>query len=189
MSSIVNDIKNSKHNAYCVLRKITNYGLRIYLVAGVVILLLIAITACNSSANAEPTPPEIHYGEDICEFCGMIISEERFAAGYITQDGEEYIFDDIVEMVQAYLQNEDEIIAVFVHDYETHTWVPAEKAYYAQSDDLATPMLSGLAAFSTMDQAQAFANDVEGQVFSYDELLTYYQENPPGPAFSGLSEN
>lgn len=180
-------ITKPKRNSYCVMRKITDYAIRIingYLIVGVVILLLIAITACTSSASAEPTPPEIHYGEDICEFCGMIVSEERFAAGYITENGQDYIFDDIGDMVQAQLQSQEEIIAIFVHNYENHTWIPAESAYFAQSDDLATPMLSGLAAFSTADQAQAFADGLEGQVFSYDELLTYYRENPE-PALSG----
>ncbi|MBI1877313.1 MAG: hypothetical protein HYR94_03610 [Chloroflexi bacterium] len=35
-------------------------------------LILLTLPACASNANAEPTPPVIHYGEDACEFCSTI---------------------------------------------------------------------------------------------------------------------
>lgn len=149
------------------------------------LLLLFLLAACSNSAAAGPTPPEIYYGEDICEFCGMIISEERFAAGYITQDGQEHIFDDVGDMVLAYQENSETITAAFVHDYENHTWIKAQTAYFVLSEDLPTPMLSGLAAFPTQEQAQKFAKQLHGQVLSFDQLLTHYRENPPTPVFGG----
>jgi len=151
-------------------------------------LLLLTLAACSNSAAAGPTPPKIYYSEDICEFCGMIISEERFAAGYITQDGQEHIFDDIGDMTQSYLESKDEITAAFVHDHKNHTWIKAQTAYFVMSEDLPTPMLSGLAAFSTQEQAQKFANELHGQVLSFDQLLTHYRENPPTPVFGGSAE-
>lgn len=69
--------------------------------------------ACGNQASAEPAPPTIHYGEDTCDFCGMIISEERFAAGYLTQAGEERIFDDIGNMFRAQTQWQDDVQAFF----------------------------------------------------------------------------
>lgn len=141
----------------------------------ILIIISSIIMACGGVANAEPAPPAIHYGEDMCEFCGMIISEERFAAGYLTQDGQEHIFDDIGDMVQAYLQNQAEVTAIFVHDYDDHTWLRAEKAYYVASEQLPTPMLSGLAAFASGERAAAFAQETAGRVLTYDELVARYQ--------------
>lgn len=146
------------------------------------IVLLLVSTACRSNASAEPVPPVIHYGEDLCEFCGMIISDERYAAGYITQDGQDYIFDDIGGMFQAHLQRQDDVAAFFVHDYEDIAWIRAETAHYVLSDDLPTPMLSGLAACDSPERAAALADEVGGSVLTFEEVLTYYRENPPTTA-------
>lgn len=143
---------------------------------------LLLATACGSEASAEPTPPEIYYGEDVCEFCGMIVSEERFAAGYVTEAGQEYVFDDIADMVQSHLKQQRDVAAFFVHDYNEHTWIRAETAHYVQSPDLTTPMLSGLAAFSSAEEAKQFAERLSGDIImSFEELQTYYQENPSAP--------
>lgn len=150
------------------------------------LLLVVGSSGCAGSANAEPTPPALHYGEDICEFCGMIISDERFAAGYITVDGQAHIFDDIGDMLLQHQQHQDEVTALFVHDYHQHTWLRAETAFYALSPNFPTPMLSGLAAFQTRAEAQALAAEFKGQVFSFAELLTYYHNNPPTPALGNF---
>lgn len=182
-----------ERSAYCVVRglssvlRTTHYALRNrYLLAGLIFLLLI-ISACGGNESLEPQPPTIHYGEDICEFCGMIVTEERYASGYITGDGEERIFDDVGDMVQYYLDNQDEVVAFFVHHHETRDWIRAETAYFALSPNLPTPMLSGLAAFPSTEEAEEFAAGLEGEVFTFNELLNHYRENPPTPFLSDMA--
>jgi copper chaperone NosL len=138
---------------------------------------LILLSACTT-ANAEPTSPVIHYGEDVCEFCNMIISDERYACGYITQDGQQHIFDDIGDMFQAQLANNHQVIAFFVHHHENKQWLRAEKATFVQSKSLHTPMASGIAAFDSPDRAKAFAAEVQGQVMNFSELTAYFKNNP-----------
>src|SRR5262245_16948176 len=44
------------------------------------------------------SPPAIAYGRDECAHCGMIISDDRFAAALIVRDGAQshpLLFDDI----------------------------------------------------------------------------------------------
>jgi copper chaperone NosL len=147
-------------------------------------ILLLTATACGGAANAEPTPPTTHYGEDICEFCGMIISEERHAAAYVSDDGHGHIFDDIGDMVQLHLQGQDEVVAFFVHDYQDGAWIRAETAHYVRSDGVTTPMFSGLAAFASSEEAEALAGELQGQVLSFDEVLAHYQ----GMASIGMEE-
>ena len=149
-----------------------------------IILLILTVAACDGNANAEPTPPAIHYGEDVCEFCGMIVSEERYAAGYITRQGETHIFDDIGDMIQSHVENEEEATALFVHDYNRHTWIRAETAHYARSPDLPTPMLSGLAAFPMATEAEELIDELGGQALSFDALLSQYRS----PASAGAKE-
>ncbi|RME70484.1 MAG: hypothetical protein D6784_16710 [Chloroflexi bacterium] len=141
----------------------------------------LGVCACASDASATPQPPTIHYGEDVCEFCGMIVSEERFAAGYVLQDGTERVFDDIGDMIQQYLREPGQVAALFVHEYNEHTWIRAETAYYVHSDHLTTPMLSGLAAFAGEAAAQQAAADLQGQVMQFEDLLTHYRQHPSTP--------
>lgn len=149
---------------------------------------LLVITACGNESSAEPAPPVIHYGADICEFCGMIISDERYAAGYITEDGQERIFDDLAGMFVAHLEKQEDVRAFFVHDYEDSNWIRAETAYYVLSEELPTPMLFGLAACSSSEKAEKLANDVGGQVLSFADVLVHYQENPPMATMGGADQ-
>jgi copper chaperone NosL len=75
------------------------------------------------------------------------------------------------------------VTAFFVHDHEHESWVRAEEAYFVHSEDLPTPMLSGLAAFTTEESAQVFAAKVDGRTLTFDALLAYYQEKFPPSVF------
>lgn len=115
-------------------------------------------------------PPEIQYGRDVCSRCGMIIDDPRFAAGYVTTDGKQRIFDDIGDMLLYHKLSGDAVHAWWVHDYDTEQWLRAETAVFVQSDALHSPMGHGLAAVSTAAQAQALALRFSGVVMTFDAL-------------------
>ncbi len=171
----------------CDASRITHHASRVWLLA--VFFLLIFLSACTNNANAEPVPPTIHYVEDVCEFCNMIISDERYAAGYLTEDGQQHIFDDIGDMFRNHLQKSDNVTAFFVHNYETKTWIRAEKAVYVQSSNLSTPMLSGLAAFDSTEKAEILAAELQGHTLTFAEVLAYYQANPLPQAEHSMEHN
>lgn len=136
---------------------------------GAVLLLLVA---CGQSADTN-TPPEIMYGQDVCDQCGMIISEEKFAAAYWTADGEARRFDDIGGMFAYIAANPEEAASYWVHDITTGDWIRAEEAYYVSDSDLMTPMGFGIAACATEDQAQALAYGKENvMVMSFAKMLS-----------------
>ncbi len=128
------------------------------------------LAACGRGA-AEPQPPEIAYGEDVCEACGMIIDDARFAAASLTTDGRMHKFDDIGDMF-AYQRAhpEEQVRAWFVHDYTSETWLRGEAAFYAVSSQVASPMGHGIAAFEDRAAAEAFARERNGEALAFDDL-------------------
>ena len=138
------------------------------------VAIVLLLTAC-SGQPAQPKAPEIHYGEDMCGDCGMIINDARFAASYSANEGEgaykTYIFDDIGDMLH-HMQENLTLIGVgwWVHDYDSQEWIDATTAYYVTSDEIKTPMGHGIAAFSTQAAAEKMASELNGQVYDWDKI-------------------
>jgi copper chaperone NosL len=146
---------------------ITRFDWRI-LILGLLIGLPV-LAACSTGPDLDE-PPEIIYGVDPCDRCLMIINEARFAAAYITNEGETRRFDDIGGMI-AYTDEVGEEVAVFwVHDFETAEWIKAEEAFYVESDEQ-TPMGFGVVAFSQRERAQLWAGDHNGTMQSFGGLF------------------
>ena len=132
----------------------------------ILVIVVLVLGACVSRSGA-PKPPDIHYGEDMCTDCGMIINEPRFASAYAhdTGDGrfESFIFDDIGDML-AHMQKNQTLkpVGFWVHDYDSEEWIDAAAAFYVVSDQIKTPMNHGVVAFSTQDAAEKLAGSLEG---------------------------
>ena len=141
------------------------------------LFLLAAILLAGCATPVDPNlPPDIVYGEDVCDRCGMIISDERFAAGVVVerapQEYEHLIFDDIGDML-AHIQEEGEtvtIVSYFVHDYQSLEWLNAEDAVYVVSSNVQTPMGFGIAAFATQAAAEVEAAAWQGEIFDFERL-------------------
>jgi copper chaperone NosL len=135
--------------------------------------LFLATAACSAGATLDQ-PPDIRYGEDACDHCGMIINEPRFAASYVTEDGETRRFDDIGNMMAHYAQYNENVAAFWVHDYESEEWMRAEEAHYVVSSGIHTPMGHGVVAFDDAARAGHLAGTEEGRVLDFPELVAYY---------------
>ena len=128
------------------------------------------LSAC-APKPAGPQPPEIIYGQDMCDECGMIISDAKFAAATLLVEGGSRKFDDIGEMLVYHMDHpEAQVKAWFVHDYKSEAWIRGETAFFVKSNNLKTPMGGGIAAFENKANAEAFAAEMGGQVHTLDEL-------------------
>lgn len=139
------------------------------------ILVMLILTACGGVTVMPDTPPEIVYGEDVCDQCGMIISDERFASGIVIETApyefEHRIFDDIGGLFEFVMENSDlEIASYYVHDYHSKEWLDAHDAYFVKSDELLTPMGFGLAACAQQLEAEALAREWNGNVLTFAKL-------------------
>lgn len=145
---------------------------RTLLLAAVLTFLL---AACAAEV-APGVPPEIRYGEDVCDQCNMIISDARFAAGMVVEVApgthEHRIFDDIGDMLEYEASHGAEltVASYFVHDYLSREWIEGDRAYFVRSETLATPMGFGLAAFAERSDAEALARETNGVVVTLADL-------------------
>ena len=124
------------------------------------VLFCLLIAACTQQVNTE-VPPEIVYGQDVCDRCGMIVNEENYAAAYWTAGGEARRFDDIGGMLAHITEESEDVASYWVHDLVTGDWIRAERATFVLDPDLMTPMGFGIAAFADEAQAQALAHGRE----------------------------
>jgi copper chaperone NosL len=136
-----------------------------------IVLFGLFLAACQPK-EVEIKPPEIVYGQDTCDRCGMIIGEPRFASATQLKNGDYLKFDDAGEMFAYHAANpEIEVLAWWVHDYTTEEWIAGEVAFYVKSDTLSTPMGTGIASFASESDASQFAAEQDGKVFSFQEVL------------------
>lgn len=139
------------------------------------LLLVLLATAACAQGSGEAAPPEIHYGEDICADCGMIISEPRFASAYAweIEEGryESLAFDDIGDMVRDIKLNQQRAFAGFwAHDYHEENWIDAETAFYVVSEAIRSPMGHGVAAFAAEEDAAKLAAPLGVDVIDWDHM-------------------
>lgn len=128
-------------------------------------LMLAGLVACARPSG--PRPPDIAYGKDPCANCGMLINDPRFAAAYVTRNGQARLFDDIGCMIDYYRDHPEDVAAFYVRDFEGGEWIEADRAVLVLAPDVPTPMGYGLLAFATRDRAEAFARDHGGQVMDW----------------------
>ncbi len=146
-----------------------------------IFLCLGVLVACGDSPSLE-VPPEIRYGEDVCEECSMIINEPRFSASYVLTDGTVRRFDGIGEML-AYNSKYDEDVHVYwVHDYNSEEWINAQDATFLLSTDVHTPMGWGMLAFAAKGDAEQFLTEYEGSMMSWEGLNTAVAAGELNPA-------
>jgi copper chaperone NosL len=105
--------------------------------------------------GSEIKPVDI-YPEDMCSYCRMAISDQRFAAQIITGSDEVFKFDDLGCMERFKEKSSDlKIAATFVKDYETKNWILYERSMIV-STSLKTPMSSGKVALADSVRAKEF---------------------------------
>ena len=131
------------------------------------LLATVLLAACGSEIDFDK-PPDIVYGEDVCERCSMIINEARYAAAYVTGDGESHLFDDIGGMLAHHQEAADDVVVFWVHDFDTEEWLKAEEAHFVKGDYV-TPMGFGIIAFAGNERAETWAAEEGGMVMTFDE--------------------
>ncbi len=144
------------------------------------ILLPLLLLGCQSAADLD-TPPEILYGQDICDECSMIISESRYAASYVTTTGEVRRFDGIGDMLLYDSKHHEQVHVYWVHDFDSEAWLLADKATLVQSATLSTPMGWGLIAFADPAAAADYVAAQGGSTTTFADLQQLFASGAVDP--------
>ncbi len=131
-------------------------------------LLSLLLVGCQAPRTDQPPP--IRYGEETCASCGMLISEDRFAAALTPAAGETKAFDDVGCLLGDLTERDRSAARVWVHDHDSGRWLEAARAVFVRSREVPTPMGGGLFAFSTPEAAARFAQDAHGTVTRFEQL-------------------
>lgn len=135
-------------------------------------LALTMMAAFSVSCQKAYIEPIAIAAEDMCSFCKMAISEKKYAAELITNDGDAFKFDDIGCMVEHIKGDKrTEVAAYFVTDFESRVWITAEGAHYVKSVKLKTPMGGGVIAFKNETRARESALTFHGSLLRFDEVI------------------
>ncbi|THD74710.1 hypothetical protein E7681_06990 [Thalassobius vesicularis] len=115
-------------------------------------LALLAATPFLSACKAEAAGPEdIRWGREVCEICGMIISDPGYASEIRGGPDRKLVkFDDIGDAINWLKEQpwkDDPSIEFWVRDYGTRQdWLDARQAHYQRG--VISPMDYGFAALS-----------------------------------------
>ncbi len=141
--------------------------------AFLILVFAVGVTGCQASSEK---PPAIRYGRDTCDECGMVISEARFAAAYLTRQGEWRLFDDIGDMLAFYTSHREAVAVFWVHDYETGDWLQANGAFFVSSPALHTPMGHNIVAMTNRERANRLTDQLTGEVLTFAEVLARFAQ-------------
>lgn len=132
-----------------------------------VIGLLLLVTACSQE------PAEIHYGNDECAHCKMMITDAQFASQIVTDKGKVHKFDAIECMAIYYQMNQDELdgAKLYVSNYaKPGNWLNAKKTQFVKSEVVNSPMGESLIAFPSRKEAEKHISDRPGKLLKWAEV-------------------
>jgi len=127
----------------------------------VVFAAALLLGACDSGSG----PVDVKLGRDVCEMCGMIISDPLFIAEVRLADGKIHKFDDVGDAVN-WLSSGCHALADVKEFWVTDsahgkTWLDARKAFYRRAN---TPMNYGFGAVATQAPDSVAFEDMRASV-------------------------
>jgi copper chaperone NosL len=134
---------------------------------GLIFIVLLCAGCSSSQPEAVPIQPE-----DMCSYCRMAITSKHFAAELITSDEKVFKFDDIGCMLN-FVDTKTagkQITALYVADFNSQQWIPAEQAHYVSTDKVQTPMNGNFLAFENPKDASEAASKYEGRLLNFADL-------------------
>ena len=125
------------------------------------------------SCEREVKPVPINYGQDECEYCRMKITDPRYGSELLLKTGKAYKFDSIECLAAYYIENKDKnkIHSLWVPDFLTKQFIPAEKAYYLHTKNLPSPMGMNLSAFKNIQELEKVKKQYGGEVLNWEQVL------------------
>jgi copper chaperone NosL len=124
--------------------------------------------------GCSPEPQPIDYGNDVCEFCKMNITDNKYAAELVTHKNKIYKFDSIECLFQfkkGFIKNE-EIHSEWVNDFsQPGKLIDLTKAYFLKSNVYRSPMGMNVLAVESEEILNDLKSKDDGIEMSYSEVF------------------
>ena len=132
------------------------------------LLMILFLSSCQVSERP------IEYGVDDCDYCKMIIMDQRYGSELVTEKGKVYTFD-AAECLIEYLQYNAEIADaarfLLVTPYtDPNRLIDARTATYLVSEQMPSPMGAYLTAFADRKVAEEFQSTKGGVLYTWEEI-------------------
>lgn len=129
-------------------------------------------------AACQPEPKPIQYGEAACDYCRMGIVDERFGCELVSTKGKAYFFDALECQIQYRLEHSDMEWSHSVSSTfnEPEVLLPTTSLYILRSSNMPSPMGMYLNAFSNETYANEFQASNGGEIYSYEQLLSGWDQ-------------
>lgn len=149
-------------------------------------LLGAALPACAKAHPGPPEPVAVHFGEDECAHCKMLVSDDRQAAELVTSRGVATLYDDVGCLLTQVAGSHPDPQSVFVRAFDGGAWLRGSDALLVRSGAIASPMGYGFAAFASRDAAETEARrHTDASIVPFATLLRDgIVPRPPGAAMS-----
>ena len=132
----------------------------------VLLAVMLLVTGCAAASDRHP---EVIVDESSCGHCRMLISDPAHAAGIITADGQEIVYDDIRCLLES--KTADDAASVWFHAFDEDRWISSEVASFVIQSRVKAPMGGDALAYPSVDEADSAARDLDGTVVrSFVEL-------------------
>lgn len=136
-------------------------------------VLLLTAALLMQSCSSGPQP--INYGKDACDFCKMVISDQKFGAEIVTGKNKVYKFDDVhcvASFIKSKYQEKKEVVAVYLTDFsQKGMLIKAETSYLMYSESLRSPMGGNVAAFAVQDSLKKFQQQYNGTIVQWNNII------------------
>jgi len=136
---------------------------------GKIASVIFIIGAFSSLTSCSEVIPVIRFGTDDCDHCRMKIMDNKFGFALVTEKGKVYKFDDMNCIAGFKKDNPSDKYREYVITFDNPgKLIPASSAYYLQSTEINSPMGSGVAAFSSMEQCKTHENTFHTTCLTYN---------------------
>lgn len=136
-----------------------------------VLLLLILLILSGCKAGPEP----INYGHDECDFCRMLITDNRYGAELVTDKGKIFKFDEVGCLIEyAIVKNllGDANQQFLVTDFsKPETLIYATKTFFVENENFRSPMGSNVMAFDSEVSRQKFTAESGGNLLNWLDVI------------------
>lgn len=144
---------------------------KLLLISSMLFLLFLMLFIFSCGKIAEP----INYGHDECEYCRMLITDNKYGTELITEKGKVYKFDSIeclinYALVENLIGNNE--VRMLVSDFANPgNFADARRAFYLHNDEYRSPMGLNVMAFGEESKLNVFESENDGSQLSWMEVV------------------